>query len=147
VISALANPSAPQLPAFMTDATRNALTVMEEQGISRIIVTSGVGAGDDWAHLNPAIRALVSLSPVMRYGYADHHGVDRAVRASGADWTLARAVVLTSKPGGRPIRAAERGTARPGHWLTRADLATFLLDTAENHTWTGKAPLVWNTGR
>ena len=44
VISTLNNPHARRDPTFMTDATRNALTVMGEQNIRRIVITSAMGA-------------------------------------------------------------------------------------------------------
>jgi uncharacterized protein YbjT (DUF2867 family) len=130
-------------PAFMTDAVRDVLTVMGEQGIRRIAVVSTMGAGDDWANLNPMFKALIRLSNI-KAGFEDHTGVDRLVRASGTDWTLARAVALTDRAGLGPLRAAASGTAKPGRWINRADLASFVLDAIEQDTWTGQAPLVWN---
>jgi uncharacterized protein YbjT (DUF2867 family) len=130
-------------PMFMTDAARNTLTVMGEQGIRRIVVTSALGAGDDWAQLNPLFKALIKLSNI-KAGYEDHHGVDRVVRASDADWTLVRPVALTDKSIAGALRTAESGTEKPGTWVNRGDLARFLLDTVETDAWTHKAPLVWN---
>jgi hypothetical protein len=57
---------------FMTNAARNTLTVMGEQGIRRIVVTSAQGAGDDWAQLNPLFKAFINLSNV-KASYEDHH--------------------------------------------------------------------------
>jgi uncharacterized protein YbjT (DUF2867 family) len=151
VISALnnarasANPWARPVspPMFMTDAARNTLTVMGEQHIRRIVLISAMGAGDDWERLNPVFKALINISN-LKSGYADHHGLDQIVRASDTDWTLARAVALSDKPAGAPLRTAESGTDKPGRWISRADLAGFLLDTVEQSTWVRKAPLVWN---
>ncbi len=132
-------------PMFMTNAARHTLTVMSEQGIRRIVLTSTQGAADDWTRLNPLIKALIKLSNI-KAGFADHTGLDQLIRASsGIDWTLARAVTLTDKPTGGPVRAAEAGTEKPGTRINRADLAQFLIQTIENDTWTHKAPLVWNT--
>ncbi|WP_367318741.1 NAD(P)-dependent oxidoreductase [Streptomyces sp. HUAS ZL42] len=130
-------------PLFMTDATRNTLTVMKEEGINRIVVTSTMGAGDDWARINAVFKALIKASNI-KAGYDDHHGVDKVLRTSDVDWTLARAVALTDKPTSGSLRAAEAGTEKPGKRINRADLARFLLDTLEKDTWIRKAPLVWN---
>ncbi|MEV0174135.1 NAD(P)-binding oxidoreductase [Streptomyces sp. NPDC050803] len=130
-------------PMFMTDAARNTLTVMGEEGIHRIVLTSSQGAGDDWARLNPLVKAFIKMSNI-KAGFEDHHGVDKVVRASDADWTLARAVALTDKPMSGPLRAAEAGTEKPGARINRADLARFLLDALEKDTWNRKAPHVWN---
>ncbi|WP_416980707.1 NAD(P)-dependent oxidoreductase [Streptomyces sp. T028] len=130
-------------PMFMTDATRNTLTVMQEEGIHRIVVTSTMGAGDDWARINPVFRALIKISN-LKAGFDDHHGVDRLLRASDVDWTLARAVALSDKPMSGALHAAEAGTEKPGARINRGDLARFLLNTLEQDTWIRKAPLVWN---
>ncbi|MEV0233991.1 NAD(P)H-binding protein [Nonomuraea sp. NPDC050786] len=132
-------------PMFMTDAARHTLTVMGEQGIRRIVLTSTQGAGDDWARLNPLVKAFIKLSNI-KAGFEDHTGVDQVIRASSdIDWTLARAVTLTDKPASGPIRAAEAGTEKPGARINRADLAHFLIQTIEDDAWIRKAPLVWNT--
>jgi uncharacterized protein YbjT (DUF2867 family) len=152
VISALNNSRASENPwakpvsppMFMTGVTRDTLTVMGEQNIRRIVVTSTQGAGDDWARINPVFRALIKRS-TLKAAYDDHHGVDQIVRASDTDWTLARPVALSDKQAGAPLRAAEAGTDKPGTRISRADVADFLLDTVEQGTWIHKAPLVWNT--
>ena len=95
---------------FMTDATRNTLTMMKEEGINRIVLTSTMGAGDDWARINQLFRALINVSN-LKAGYDDRHGVDQVVRASDTDWTLARAVALSNKLADGPLRAAEAGHA------------------------------------
>ncbi|MEU9048350.1 MULTISPECIES: NAD(P)-binding oxidoreductase [unclassified Kitasatospora] len=130
-------------PMFMTDAARNTLTVMAEQGIRRIALTSSQGAGDDWARLNPLVKAFINLSNI-KAGFTDHTGVDQVVRASDTDWTLARAVALTDKPATGPLHAADPGPTTPGRWINRADLARFLLDAVDEETWIRSAPLVWN---
>lgn len=133
-------------PTFMTDATRNTLTVMGEQNIRRIVVTSTQNTGDGRASVNAAFKALVKLSN-LKVTFDDHDGVDEVVRASDADWTLVRAVFLVDKPVVTPVRAAEAGTDKPGTRINRGDLAGFLLDTVEQGTWIHKAPVVWNAGR
>jgi len=130
-------------PMFMTDAIRNTLAVMSEQGIRRIVVTSAQSAGDGRADLNPLFKALVRFSN-LKAGFDDHDGVDEVVRASDTDWTLVRAVLLTEGSVVTPVRAAEAGTDKPGTRINRADLAGFLLETVEQGTWIRKAPLVWN---
>ena len=131
-------------PTFMTDATRNLLIVMGEQNIRRIVVNSTMGAGDDWARINPLFKFLVNVSNI-KAGFVDHSGVDAIVRASDTDWTLARAVALTDKAATGPVRAAEAGTEKPGIRINRADLAAFLLDAVEKGTWIRQAPIVWSS--
>jgi len=130
-------------PTFMADATRTTLSVMGEQGITRFVAVSTQGAAEDWKRLNPLMRGLINVSNI-KAGFQDHNGVDAAVRASGVDWTLARAVALTDKPGKGMLHAAAPGTAKPATFVNRDDLAAFLLDTVEQGTWIRQTPVVWN---
>lgn len=130
-------------PHFLTDAARATLTVMGEQGIRRIVATSSQGVAEDWRHISPLMRGLVTISNI-KAGFRDHDGVDELMRASDVDWTLARAVALTDKAATGPLRAAERGTEKPAAFVNRGDLAAFLLDAVEEGTWIRRTPLVWN---
>jgi len=130
-------------PTFMTDATRDTLTVMKENGIRRIAVASTVGAGDSWSSLNPLFKALIKSSGI-RHGYNDHHGVDAVVRASDAEWVMARSVALSDAAPRGPLRAALVGQEKPGMNVSRTDVARFLLDSLEDDTWLRQAPLIWN---
>ena len=130
-------------PNFMTDVARATLSVMNEQGITRIVATSSQGVADDWKHINPLMRGLISISNI-KAGFQDHNGVDALMRASDVDWTLARAVALTDKPAKGALRAAERGSEKPAPFVNRDDLAGFLLDCVEQSTWIHRTPLVWN---
>ena len=130
-------------PDFMTDVARATLTVMNELGIRRIVATSSQGVAEDWEHINPIMRGLISISNI-KAGFRDHNGVDTVMRASDVDWTLARAVALTDKPATGPLRAAERGSEKPAPFVNRDDLAGFLLDCVEQDLWIRRTPLVWN---
>lgn len=136
-----AKPASP--PAFMTDAARNVLTVMDEMGIGRVVLASTQGIADDWDRLNPLFRALFRTSN-LKVAWADHTGVDRAVRASSTNWTLARAVMLADKPAGREIQADDDASKKRGIRLYRGDFARFMLEAVEDAKWIGKAPFVWN---
>jgi hypothetical protein len=128
---------------FMTNAARNTLTVMGEQGIRRIVVTSAQGAGDDWAQLNSLFKAFINLSNV-KASYEDHHVSTVSCATPTSTGPSPAHVALTDKPIGGDLRTAESGTEKPGTWINRADLAKFLLDEVEFGAWTRKAPLVWN---
>lgn len=130
-------------PSFMTDAARATLTVMGEQGISRIVATSSQGVAEDWKRVSPILRGLINISNI-KIGFRDHDGVDALMRASGVDWTLVRAVALTDKPAKGPLRAAQPGAEKPAAFVNRDDLAAFLLETVEKDTWIRQTPLVWN---
>ena len=57
-------------PMFMTDPTRNVLTVMGEQNIRRIVTNSTMGAGDDWARIGLMARLFINMSNI-KAGFVD----------------------------------------------------------------------------
>jgi uncharacterized protein YbjT (DUF2867 family) len=130
-------------PGFLTDVARNVLAVMNELGMRRVVLASAFGTADDWQRLNPLFRAFIQMSN-LKAVWDDQSGLDRVVRASSTDWTLPRALMLTDKPVGHEIRAADGPSVKPGSSLYRGDFARFMLEAVEDGKWIGKAPLVWN---
>jgi uncharacterized protein YbjT (DUF2867 family) len=60
---------------------------------------------------------------------------------SDLDWTLVRPPRLLDTPATARI---SHHPHTPGHWsIPRADLATFLADTLEQHLYPQQAPFVW----
>jgi hypothetical protein len=66
------------------------------------------------------------------------------VRASGLDWTLVRVAKLNDKNATGQIKAGYYGYGVVGLSITRADMATFLLDQAANLTYLHQAPAISN---
>lgn len=80
----------------------------------------------------------------LKAGFADHDGVDQAVRAAHVDWTPARAAALSDKPANGPVQAAEHGIGKPAMRISRADFAGLPIATVEQEAWIRQAPLVRN---
>lgn len=111
--------------------TANILAAMERASVARVLVVStsslaipGPERFGEW------LVARFLLHPMLRRPYADMLAMERLLRQSAADWTLVRAARLTNgKPRGT-WRVAEEGKLS-GCWsISRADLASYLLDQA-----------------
>lgn len=121
-----------------TDAIRNILPAMQQTGTQRLIALSAYGALETQQHswLIRLVRKLISEK--MR----DKDGMEQLVRASTTDWTLVRPPALTNGAATGAYRASTE--LRPGLTgrLSRADLAGFMLATAENGSYLRQAPVV-----
>ncbi|GAA2818407.1 NAD(P)-dependent oxidoreductase [Kribbella solani] len=127
VLSALGpRPSGPS--DLLTESARSMLRALDESGVRRFLVVSVAGIhtkGDD-----PFTKYVVKpiLGRFLRESFADARRMEELVTASTADWTIVCPPRLTNGAGKGRIRSNTEGTVRGGFTITRADVATYLLD-------------------
>lgn len=101
-----------------------------------VIVHSSLGVGDTDRFLPPGIRAVVKMA--LGAALADHEAQEQLVRASGLPWTMVRPGGLTDAPAAGGYVALEQ--PGPLQWrLSRGDVASFILDCAEDPATAGHA--------
>ncbi|MCD0452373.1 SDR family oxidoreductase [Actinocorallia sp. API 0066] len=111
------------------DGARSAVKAMRAVGVGRLVVVSASGPFIDDGDgpftrvvFKPLLRRLFLDTP-----FTDLENAEREIRASGLDWTLVRPPRLTEgKP--RPYRTVLDRNVRGGTTLSRADLATAVLN-------------------
>jgi uncharacterized protein YbjT (DUF2867 family) len=116
--------------------TRNLVTAMNDNGVSRLVVTS--------SHALVATRprlAVAFIRMVLRHSYADARNMEAVLGASSLDWRIVRANRLVDKPAvGSVVRMPDGQDFVGGaNELTRADLAATLLDVVADDTVTRQA--------
>lgn len=125
--------------------TGNIVAAMARTGVRRLIVMATPSAADPKDLPDRRIQLLVwGVRLVLRGAYADVVGVAEAVRASGIDWTIVRVSLLTSGRERGRVRVGYPGRGQVGLWISRADLARFLVGQVEDCTYLRQAPLVSN---
>ena len=126
---------------FYSDSGRVLLDAMKANGISRLLaITSGGVEHDD-----PSFAFFYKwvLKPILlSRAYADMERLEALVRDSDRDWTLVRPTALTDTPATGRYRVSPRFSPTGGTQISRADLAAFLLDTAEQGGWIRGTPTV-----
>lgn len=133
VISALA-------PHFV--GVQNIIAVMQEQGVRRLIVTSGAGVkreGDTPPFSSKIISGV--LKTFSKDVYEQSFAIADALLDSGLDYTLVRAPRLLDKPAAGnlyvgPLNKSMKTT------LSREDFANFMVAQIEDKTWVGKSPVL-----
>ena len=126
VVSALGPPGLGPT-TLVGDCARSTVTAMQATGVRRLLVVGVAVLFEDDGILN-AIARRTFLRNVAR----DSAEMERIVRASGLDWTIARPPRLTNGMLTRAYGVAD-GRMPPAARLTisRADVADFLLDKVE----------------
>lgn len=118
--------------------TRAIVKVLESQGVDRFVCvsSSGVHAGDSGLPL--WYRLAIPL--FMKDLYRDMADMERIVRASALDWTIVRSSYLIDEPPRGRFRVEDDRNPRKGWRISRADLATFLLDQLDTDRWRHAIP-------
>lgn len=129
VLSAL-GPPGPGRTTVAEDGARSTVAAMQAAGVRRLLVV-GVAVLFE----NIGLLADLLRSTLLRNVARDSAEMERIVRASDLDWTIARPPRLTNGPlTGRYGVADDRLPEGAGGMaiLSRADLAHFLLDEVEH---------------
>lgn len=122
----------------------NIIAAMREAGVRRLITTAGAGVREEMDQPKLADKLIVTLLKLLNGNvYNDMLRVVEQVKASGLDWTIVRAPMLTDDAATGNVRAGGVGKDI-GTRLSRADFAAFLLAQVNSPQWVGKAPAISN---
>ena len=128
---------------FMSVSIRNAVQVMKEKGIKRIVLMTALGVGDSFREIPFIFRVLVRISN-LRHSYRDHDRQEKILEESGLDWTVVRPVMLTDAADDLSIIYNLRGDRKIGSSITRRAVANFILDCIEKGEFIGQKPGISN---
>lgn len=128
----------------VTRGTRHILDAMKQHGVDRIVISAGAGVGDpnDEPRLfNKAINLLLKL--FSRHVYEDMRRTVATVRDSDVDWTIVRVPMLTDDAPKGEVKVGYVGKGM-GPRITRADVASFMLDQVGGDAYLHQAPAISN---
>ena len=128
-------------PAGLIALSGSALvSIMEAQGVRRLIFTSAYGVGATRRDVPLLPRIFMRL--LLRDVYADKAAGEETIRRSGLDWTLVYPVTLTNGPRTSRYRVGERLALSGFPTVSRADVADFLLSQIGDRTYSRKGVLI-----
>jgi putative NADH-flavin reductase len=114
---------------------RNLVAAMKESGVRRLVMTSSRSVVATRPRL-PVLLAWLAFRGI----YADLARAEGMLEASGLDWSVVRATMLTDKPFTGGVHTDFEANATGGEMtLARADYAMALLDVVEDPGMAGKA--------
>jgi len=144
VISAL-GPRGDSKNKPITHGMQNIIAAMKKQGVRRLIITSTLSAKDPNDPLNFKTKGLVNLVKVtMHDAYEEIVSVAETVRNSDLDWTIVRLTMLNNNTESGKVKAGYVGKGEVGTWISRADLAEFLLKQVQDTKYLRQAPAISN---
>lgn len=120
--------------------TRNIVEAMRKNGVQRLICQSSLGVGDSRTNL-PFFTRYVVVALFLRHAFADHERQEAVVKQSSLDWTLVRPPHLRNGPRTGRYRHGFPTTEREiKGWISRADVADFMLKQIVDDRYVHKTP-------
>ncbi|HEY2370017.1 MAG TPA: SDR family oxidoreductase [Polyangiaceae bacterium] len=118
---------------------KNLIDAMTKSGVKRLVNLSAWGAGDSYAQAGFVAKIFFAL--VLSNLYIDKNRGETLLFASSLDYINVRPGRLTNGAARGHVRAALAPDGmRP--WLTREDLADFMIAQLTDDTWVKKSPLI-----
>jgi len=120
--------------------TENILRAMEAEGVKRFVCATSLGLGESVGRLGLMYTFFITPA-ILPFYFWDKTRQERAIAASAVEWVIVRPGALTN--------GAKRGRVRHGGrigsllWtvrVSRADVASFMLDHLESNTYLRSAP-------
>lgn len=122
------------------DGTRNIVAAMEATGVRRLVCLSSLGVGDSRANLGFFTKHVV-VGIFLRHAFADHERQEAVIRNSSLDWTIVRPPHLKEGPRTGEYRHGFAPTDRDIQgWISRADVADFMLNQLDSDTYLRRSP-------
>jgi len=126
---------------FLSVTMSNLIELSAKNHIRRIVFTSAWGVGETKKDLPGWFRWLADRSNI-RYPYQDHERQEELVKNSNLDWTAVRPVFLTNSTHRKEIVVSENGETKRRLYLSRRNLAAFMLQVLEKNSYLCQAPVV-----
>jgi putative NADH-flavin reductase len=139
VLSALGHKRFFQPTRILSEGTRNVLRAMEAHGAQRFVCETALGIGDSAGRLG-LLYSLLLVPMVLPFYFWDKTRQERIVAASRVEWVIVRPGVLTNGPKRGNVRHGRVGSFLWTVRISRADVASFMLDQLSSDTYLGAAP-------
>ncbi|HEY4125545.1 MAG TPA: NAD(P)H-binding protein [Rhizomicrobium sp.] len=139
VVTALAVPQTWKNTNLFSQAEEALVHAMHHAGLKRTVLVTGLGAGDSRGRQGFVYDKLLFPAMLAR-SYADKDRAEAVLQKSDLDWTIVRPGRLTN--GVKKNRTEALLTPETYHYgaISRADVASFVLDCIEQRTFLRQTP-------
>ena len=126
---------------FLSSTMDKVVTLSQRNRIRRVVFISAWGVYETKKHLPGWFRWLVNNSN-LRFPYDDHERQEEVLRNSALDWTAIRPVFLTNSNTRKEVFVSGDNEPKPNLYISRKNLAAFMLDVLEKNLYLCQAPVV-----
>lgn len=141
VITALGVPPGFEDVRLFSDGMKIATSAMKQTGVRRLVAVTGIGVGSSKGIGGTLFTGF--LQPLfLEKVHEDRNREEAIVMGSGLQWTIVRPGFLTRFPKTGRYRILTNPKDWKGGFITRGDVADFLLKAVEDDGFIGQTPLV-----
>jgi uncharacterized protein YbjT (DUF2867 family) len=126
---------------FLSTTMKNIIELSSKNNIRRVVFISAWGVTETKRDLPAWFRWLVDHSS-LRYQYLEHESQERLAKSSNLDWTAVRPVFLSNSLSKKEILVTENNNPKPNLYISRRNLAAFMLQVLEKNLYPCQAPVV-----
>jgi putative NADH-flavin reductase len=126
---------------FLSSTMDKVVTLSQKNHLRRVVFVSAWGVYETKKDLPGWFRWLVNNSS-LRHQYHDHERQEEVLRNSTLDWTAVRPVFLTNSKNHREVLVSEDNAPRASLYISRRNLAAFMLDVLEKNLYLCQSPVV-----
>jgi uncharacterized protein YbjT (DUF2867 family) len=128
---------------LFSQSARIMVDAMKIAGVRRLIAVTGLGAGDSRGH-GGLIYDSVVFPLLLKRVYDDKDVQEWIIRSSGLDWTIVRPGILTNRPAIGRYRILTAAEDWKFGFISRADVAEFIVRQIDDRKLIGTTPLLIN---
>lgn len=126
---------------LFSDASGVLVEAMRIAGVRRLIAVTGLETGDSRGTAG-FLHARVLFPLILQRIYDDKSAQEEIIRSSGLDWTIVRPGILTDGSATGRYRVLTDTKSWRGGFISRRDVADFLIRQITDETHIGRTPLL-----
>jgi putative NADH-flavin reductase len=126
---------------LFSETTRVLVDAMQDTGVRRLLMVTGAGAGNSRGRINVLYDNLL-FPLLLQRAYNDKDIAEDIVTQSGLDWTIVRPGALTNRTASHRYKILNDANEWRGGFISRADVADFLVTHLDDAALYGKTPLL-----
>lgn len=137
----LAAPVGRERVTLFSDAITNIITVMNRQGVKRLVFLSGIGAGDSRGS-GGFLYENILYPFVLARNYEDKNRAEALIMKSHKDWTILRPGLLTNRKRKGQVRVLVKPSEYRNGSISRADVGQYICECIRNGINVHEAPVL-----
>ncbi len=126
---------------LFSSASRVLVEAMRIAGVRRLVAVTGIETGNSRGSAG-FLHAHVLFPLILERIYSDKSEQEGIIRSSGLDWTIVRPGILTNGPATGRYRVLTDIETWRGGFISRRDVADFLVRQIADETNIGRSPLL-----
>ena len=126
---------------LFSETVSTALTVMNRQGVKRLVFLSGLGAGDSKGK-GGFLHTNIFYPFMLKNNYEDKDRAEALIMKSHKDWTILRPGILTNRSRKGQIKVLAKPTEYRGGSISREDVGNYICECIKNNLNVHQSPVL-----